>query len=446
MHAVLKADCAYVPVDLASPAARVAKIVEAAEPCVLLAAESAHRLVDELRPHVRVLALETALGDASAFSGEPLPSRNSRDDVAHILFTSGSTGTPKGVPILHRNVTHFVDWACGYFGMGPHDRVSGHSPHHFDLSTFDIYGALSAGAQLHLVSPELNLVPPRMAALIRDAALTQWFSVPSAMTLIAKFDAIAPRSLPSLRRVIWCGETLPTPTLRYWMERVPDATFTNLYGPTEATIASSYYTVPALPASDTESIPIGRACEGEEILVLDENLRPTPPGEIGNLYIAGAGLSPGYWRDDEKTRAAFLPDPRRGRTHGRIYKTGDLARTGDDGLVHFLGRSDSQIKSRGYRIELGEIEAALAGVQALKESAVVGVESGGFEGTAICCAYAPADGSETEPADLRRELLRLIPAYMVPSHWLRLDALPKNANGKIDRPKLQELFDLDRVA
>src|SRR4029077_18667188 len=126
-------------------------------------------------------------------------------------------------------------------------------------------------------------------------------------------------------------------------------------------------------------------------LVLDAKLDPTPPGEVGNLYIAGVGLSPGYWRDAEKTAAAFLPDPRGSSTDGRIYKTGDLARLEDDGLVYFLGRSDSQVKSRGYRIELGEVEAALAGIQALKESAVVGVESGGFEGTAICCAYALVD-------------------------------------------------------
>jgi amino acid adenylation domain-containing protein len=446
MHAVLKADCAYVPIDLANPAARVAMILEASEPRLLLAAEAAQRLLEELRPSVPTLILESALDDAPAWSAEPLPSRNNRDDIAHVLFTSGSTGVPKGVPILHRNVIDFIEWARAYFGIAPHDRVSGHSPHHFDLSTFDIYGALSAGAQLHLVPAELNLSPPRMAGLIRDSALTQWFSVPSAMTLISKFDAIEPGSLPSLRRVIWCGETLPTPTLRYWMERVPDATFTNLYGPTETTIASSYYTVPEMPASDTDQIPIGRACAGEEILVLDEELVPTPPGEVGNLYIAGVGLSPGYWRDAEKTAAVFLPDPRGSSTHGRIYKTGDLARLDDDGLVYFLGRSDSQVKSRGYRIELGEIESALAGLQALKESAVVGVQSGGFEGTAICCAFVLVDGSEIEAPDLRRELGRRIPAYMLPSHWLCLDVLPKNANGKIDRPKLRELFDLSRAS
>jgi acyl-coenzyme A synthetase/AMP-(fatty) acid ligase len=225
------------------------------------------------------------------------------------------------------------------------------------------------------------------------------------------------------------------------MERVSHATFTNLYGPTEATIASSYYTVPAMPANETEPIPIGTPCAGEELIVLDERLKALPPGEVGDLYIAGVGLSPGYWRDEEKTRAAFIPDPRAGNTGGRIYKTGDLARWGEDGLVYFLGRADSQIKHRGYRIELGEIETALNALAEIRECAVVGVDTGGFEGTAICCAYAPAAGAAADPPLIRRQLAERLPTYMLPARWLELDQLPKNVNGKIDRRRLRERFE-----
>jgi acyl-coenzyme A synthetase/AMP-(fatty) acid ligase len=259
------------------------------------------------------------------------------------------------------------------------------------------------------------------------------------MTLMTKFDVIGAGSLPDLRRVLWCGEVLPTPTLMYWMDRVRQATFTNLYGPTEATIASSYYTVPQPPADPGETIPIGRPCSGEELLVLDDRLEPVPPGQVGDLFIGGVGLSPGYWRDDEKTRQAFVGDPRDPAL--RLYRTGDLARLGDDGLVYFVGRRDSQIKSRGHRIELGEIEAALGALKLLDEYAVVGVATDGFEGTAICCAYVPRAESEAEPAVLKRELRRLVPAYMLPSRWRRFERLPKNANGKIDRPRLRELFE-----
>jgi acyl-coenzyme A synthetase/AMP-(fatty) acid ligase len=240
--------------------------------------------------------------------------------------------------------------------------------------------------------------------------------------------------------VLWCGEVIPTPTLIYWMRRLPHVRFTNLYGPTEATIASSYYTVPHCPVDERQPLPIGTACAGEELLILDERLRPVAPGEIGELYIRGVGLSPGYWRDPEKTRGAFLPCPGGADAKDRIYRTGDLARRGAEGLIHFLGRSDTQIKSRGYRIELGEIEAGLHSLPGLQESAVVAIRSDGFEGWQICCAYVPAPDDDVSAESLRKSLAALLPAYMLPSRWMRHNVLPKNGNGKIDRPRLRNAF------
>jgi amino acid adenylation domain-containing protein len=456
MHAILKAGAAYVPIDPASPAPRIAKIIEAADPRLVLAAPAAASLLDELvaagrlRVSVGSLGAEPLLGrrfagafaesDWSALPPEPLERTGGPDSMAHILFTSGSTGSPKGVVITHANVVAFVEWAVSYFGIRPSDRVSGHPPLHFDLSTFDIYGAFAAGAELHLVPPELGVDPHRLAALIRDSDLTQWFSVPSVLTYMAKFDAVAEDDFPALARLLWCGEVLPTPILAHWMTRLPHVRFTNLYGPTEATIASSYHTVTDCPTDLAQPIPIGAACGGEELLVLDDEQRVMPSGDVGEIHIAGAGLSPGYWRDEEKTAAAFVPDPRPGREAGRIYRTGDLGRVREDGPIEFLGRVDSQIKSRGYRIELGEIEAALNEIADVRECAVVGVDAGGFEGTAICCAYAPAMGLAVENIYLRRELSKVLPPYMLPSRWRELGALPKNVNGKIDRRAIREQF------
>jgi amino acid adenylation domain-containing protein len=380
--------------------------------------------------------------DWARYAPAPVPRRNSIDAPAHILFTSGSTGTPKGVVITHANVMSFVQWATRYFQMAASDRVSGHPPLHFDLSTFDIYGTLSVGAQLHMVPPSGNLLPKQLAEFIRVSELTQWFSVPAALTYMAKFGVVRDGDFPALRRLLWCGEVLPTPTLIHWMRRLPQVQFTNLYGPTEATIASSYYTVPACPRGDRDPIPIGTACNGEEILVLDESLRPSPAGEIGTLYIGGAGLSPGYWRDQEATRAAFVPDPRSAGGSGRIYRTGDLARMGPDGLCYFIGRADSQVKSRGYRIELGEIESALHAMPGVQECAVVAISSSGFETTLICGAYAPRT-AELSPASLREQLRSLVPDYMLPARWKAFDRLPKNVNGKVDRRMLKELFQRD---
>ncbi|WP_433799807.1 amino acid adenylation domain-containing protein [Actinomycetospora sp. CA-084318] len=444
----LKAGAVYVPVDSASPATRVARIIRSAEPSVLLADATATKLVDGLVEEglsdLTVGSLEAPLAGerfTSAFDRaevaalEPTAPVVGKDPLAHLLFTSGSTGIPKGVMITHDMVSAFVDWALGHFGTKPGDRISGHPPLHFDLSTFDIYATLAAGAELHLVPASLGLDARKTAAFIRDRELTQWFSVPSVLTYLARFDAVAQDDFPALERLLWCGEVLPTPILAHWMRKLPRVRFTNLYGPTEATIASSYYDVPEVPVDESVPVPIGVPCAGESLIVLEDG-RPAPTGEIGELYIGGVGLSPGYWRDQEKTDAAFVTGP----DGERIYKTGDLARVDAEGVVHFLGRTDSQIKSRGYRIELGEIETAVNTVAGVKECAVVGVDLGGFEGTTICCAYSVAAGAELAVNDMRRAVAALVPRYMVPAKWLVLDELPKNVNGKIDRPVLRERF------
>ncbi|MBB4661668.1 amino acid adenylation domain-containing protein [Conexibacter arvalis] len=455
MHAVLKAGAAYVPLDAESPPQRLARIVSAAEPSMLLAVPEAAGRLEGLAGELALPPVGSVEADRIVGAdGAPLgvfargdwdsPAavapgvRVDPSEPAHLLFTSGSTGAPKGVVITHAMVLAFVDWAVREFGTKPSDRISGHPPLHFDLSTFDIYATFAAGAELHLVPPSLSVDPRALARFIRERELTQWFSVPSVLTYMAKFDAVEQDDFPALERLLWCGEVLPTPVLCHWMRKLPHVRFTNLYGPTEATIASSHHTLPSIPADETLPVPIGVACDGEELLVLDERLAPVPPGEIGDLYIAGVGLSPGYWRDEEKTRAAFLPDPRTPGGEGRIYRTGDLARVDDDGVVHFLGRADSQIKSRGYRIELGEIESALNAVAGVRECAIVGVDAGGFEGTAICAAYVGSDG--LGPPQLRGALASALPSYMLPARWLALDVLPKNQNGKIDRPALRERF------
>ena len=455
MLGVLKADAIYVPLDPAGPPARLARMLEASDCRCLLAAGPVDAMLREtigvaeldpppaigwLDPTPPEMAVAFSLPDLGAFPATAPPYRNDEGDVAHILFTSGSTGTPKGVMVSHRSVVHFVRWAMAYFGIAPADRISQHPPLHFDLSTFDIFGTLRAGAELHLVPAELNLLPHKLGEFIRDAHLTQWFSVPSVLSLMAQHDVLATGDWTDLKRVLWCGEAISTPALMHCMRRLPHARFTNLYGPTEATIASSYYTIPRCPTDERAAIPIGTACDGEELLVLDERLRPVATGQIGQLYIRGVGLSPGYWRDPEKTRGVFLQLPGQVDPKDRVYMTGDLARIADDGLVYFLGRADSQIKSRGYRIELGEIEAAANATGCLRECAVVAIASDGFEGQAICCAFVSWPDATVTPAQLREKLRALLPGYMLPSHWQAWETLPRNANGKIDRRVLRERF------
>ena len=452
---IYKADCLYVPVDTASPVSRLKKILESCDNQWLLAAGPVTPVLNELfqdetwRRRLRVGWLEPArpagveveftLTDVAAAPSDHVPAQNDSTDPSHILFTSGSTGMPKGVVLTHANVIHFIDWATKYFGMDASDRACVHPPLHFDMSMLDIFSMMAVGGRLCLMPRDLNPLPNTLAEFMRSSELTQWYSVPPVLNYLAKFDAVRVNDFPALRRVLWCGDVLPTPALIYWMQRLPHVTFANLYGPTEAAISSSYYTVPECPRDPQASIPIGTACDGEELLLLDESLRPVPVGETGDLYIGGVGLAAGYWRDPERTAAAFVPHPE--RPSQRIYKTGDLARVGDDGLIYFLGRSDFQIKSRGYRIELGEIEAGLNAIAGIQESAVVAVGAEAFEGLSICCAYVPAAGVALTPAAIRRELGRLVPSYMLPTRWRAFESFPRNASGKIDRRRIKDAFE-----
>ncbi len=450
--AVLKAGAVYVPVDISAPAPRLARIFASSDPAFVLTTSAGAGLLADvlnqpgvdgslrigaLEPGVVGLPLEFEHDDVVRSDPDQVTSPAAPSDPAHLLYTSGSTGDPKGVVISHENVCHFVDWATNYFGTCPGERVSGHPPLHFDLSTFDIYSTIGAGAELHLVPSTLNLLPGKLVDFIRNSELNQWFSVPSILTLMMRSGAMDRAEFPSLTRLLWCGEMMPTPTLQYLMERLPRVRFTNLYGPTEATIASSFYTLDEPPASPTSPIPIGVACPGETLQILDDDNAQTPDGDVGNLVIGGVGLSAGYWRDTEKTNAAFFLDS----GGNRLYRTGDLARVGSDGQLYLLGRSDSQIKSRGYRIELGEIEAAMDAIEMVKECAVVGVDDSDA-GKVVACAYTGVALEFDEAVlTLRKQLASTLPRYMIPVRWRSYETLPKNANGKIDRRAIRESFE-----
>lgn len=447
---ILKAGCAYVPLDPGGGIPRLADMLGQCEPKVLLAGGCAPDLLDDLdapgrihgwlSPGVPPRHAAFGLEDIEAAPAEVPISDTASGDLAYILFTSGTTGSPKGVPISHRSARAFVDWAVSHFELGPEDRMPGHTALTFDLSVFDIFVTLSAGAELHQVPKSVRLLPHEVGRFIQDRKLTLWFSVPSHLAYVARFDGLNGKDLGSLRHVVWCGDVLPTASMLHWKRRLPGVTFTNLYGPTETTVASSYYQIPDDFDDPSRPIPIGDACEGEELLLLDDELRPVVTGD-GDIYIGGIGLSPGYWRDPDRTRAAFVRDPRSEDHSRRLYRTGDRGRLGPDGLVHFLGRADFQIKTSGYRVEPAEVENAVLELNEVAACAVVAVTVDDFSGSAVGCVYVSSNGDSLHPGEMKKRLNDRLPAYMVPSRWLVVDELPLDSRGKVDRTRARSLLE-----
>jgi amino acid adenylation domain-containing protein len=447
VYGVMRAGAAYVPLDPRAPAARIGVIANDCELAGLVTTPDRAAtllpllergdlrtiiLADDDGPTEVDLPVATVSFDEAITAG-PDPRVGGIDtDLAYILYTSGSTGIPKGVMLSHRHALNFVRWCASVLDVGPDDTLSNHAPLHFDLSVFDLYLSALAGATVAPVAEELTYLGAELGAFVENEAVTVWYSVPSALILLAR-SLRSPDQLASLRTVVFAGEVYPTPQLRRLQELVPRASLWNLYGPTETNVCT-YYRVDQLP-DDHVAIPIGRACENTEVFAVTEDGRVAGVGETGELHVRGTAVMDGYWRRPELSASVLVPDPRQLEPGQPVYRTGDLVRPGADGNYEFLGRRDHQIKSRGYRIELGDIEAALGADPTLAESAAVAVPHPEW-GTAVVAWVVPRNGTAVDERTVRGRAARLLPRYMVPARVEVTDALPRTSNGKIDRQRL----------
>ena len=406
--ATLAAGAAYVPLNhrLAPPA--LAAILADLRPDLLVAPPAAIAGAEARLPGLRHAAAPMAPIERLSGATAALPSP---PGLAAILFTSGSTGAPKGIMLSHDNIGVFASWAAREFGLRAADQVASHAPFHFDLSTFDIFAALAQGACLHLLAETDAAFPGAVRRFIGDAAITVWYSVPTALAALQQRDAL--RGLASLRHILFAGEVFPTPALRRCMHDLPATRFANLFGPTETNVFAFHH-LTAPPASDDDPVPIGTPCPHAEVTLSD----------AGEMLVAGPGVMLGYWQRPDLTAAS--------RVDGRpdSYRTGDHATRRPDGALLFAGRRDHLVKLHGHRVELLGLEAVLQAHPAVAEAVAVVTSDQRL-------AVFLVERHRVTDDDLRAAVAaRLGPAYR-PSIFVRLNAMPRSSNGKADRGELR---------
>jgi amino acid adenylation domain-containing protein len=447
IFAVLKLGAAYVPLDPGAPPSRVRTIAgDCALRGLVATAELAASLFEGGAPAcLEVLAIDGEPPGATpsglrvlpltAGGGEPPAERAIECDLAYVLYTSGSTGRPKGVMVSHRGALAFAEWACEAIALRPEDRVAGVAELHFDLSIFDLFATAAAGGTLLPLPSQALLRPENVTAWLASAEVSVWYSTPSALMMLLDQGRLSCRDYPRLRKVLFAGEVFPTRHLRRLRRALPRAELYNLYGPTETNVCT-WSRIGDLPADDGETIPIGRACAGTEVVALDAEGYETAPGAEGELWVRGPTVMRGYWGDAERTAAALRPLPRLAPGNDLWCRTGDLVHRDAQGDYHFHGRRDHMVKVRGYRVELGEVEAALYTHPEVRELAVVPVPGGEDSGLRLRAFVALAAGSRPSAIKLKAFLGERLPAYMIPSEVSFVDALPKTSTGKVDRQAL----------
>ncbi|WP_455583710.1 amino acid adenylation domain-containing protein [Kitasatospora indigofera] len=417
--AVLKAGGFYVPMHASLPAERMAGVLADTGARVLL--------TDRAEPGFEHAATVLRPGDELPLLDSDPAVAVDPDQLAYVMFTSGSTGVPKGVAVRHRDVAGLAA-DRRFRTSGSPDRMLLHSPHAFDAATYELWVPLLAGGTV-VVAPPGEVSPAVLREVIARHAVSTLFLTKGLFDVVAEED---PGALAGLRTVGTGGDTASAAMVRRIAAAAPGVTLLNLYGPTEITTAATCHTLDG-SALAGGPVPIGTPLDNTRVHVLDEHLRPVPPGVPGELYIAGAGLARGYWSRPALTAERFVACPF--APGERMYRTGDLVRWRSGGVLDYLGRADDQVKIRGFRIELGEIEAVLARHPDVRQALVVAREDrpGDRRLVAYCTVAADAGPPEEE---LTRWAARQLPGYMVPSAVVLLDALPLNANGKVDHRAL----------
>jgi amino acid adenylation domain-containing protein len=438
---ILKSGGAYVPLDPVYPHERLAFMLEDMHTSVLVTQQS---LVNHLPLHsAKVLCIEAAVKGATpndTTADDNLVTDVKSENIAYVIYTSGSTGKPKGVLVTHGNVTRLFDATESWFHFGQEDVWTLFHSHAFDFSVWEIWGALLYGGRLVIVPYGVSRSPKEFYNLLVRECVTVLNQTPSAFQqLIQAEQTLESHNDLALRLIIFGGEALDLKSIKPWVKRHGDSKpqLVNMYGITETTVHVTYRPLRAGDIQNGLGSVIGIPIPDLQIYVLDRYLNPVPIGVAGELYVGGAGVARGYLNRPELTHERFITHPFKNGPDARLYKTGDVARHLPNRDLEYLGRADQQVQIRGFRVELGEIETVLNEHEAVSQAVVV-VRGDGSRDQRLVAYFVPASGRAVVVSKLRKHLLKKLPEYMIPQHFVELEVLPLTPNGKVNRRALPE--------
>ena len=423
----------YVPVDRQLPVKRIELIFKTLMPKAAIISDKDNRILDEISVECTRLNYSEAI--THPVNPEILSKRRSESvdtDPLYAIFTSGSTGVPKGVVVCHRSVIDLIENFAETFGFSSDCVFGNQAPFDFDVSVKDIYSTIRNGASLHVIPKLFFSFPGKLIDCINERKINTVIWATSALRIVENLGALEKTLPETLRTVMFSGEVMPNKVLNYWRNKLPDVKYVNLYGPTEITCNCLYYKVDR-PFSDEQALPIGIPFRNTDILLLDGDTLIEQPGITGEICVRGTSLALGYYNNPEKTAEAFCQNPLNTAYPELIYRTGDLAKYGEDGLLYFVSRKDYQIKHMGHRIELSEIEIAVNSLAFIDASCCIYDE----KAEKIVLFYQSEEECDKQIAV---EAGRLIPKYMLPNRMVHLQKLPMTKNAKIDRMALKKEF------
>lgn len=422
----------YVPIDADMPIDRMKIIFDTIQPKKIIVSEKTEKYDLQQYDKDKVLYEDLIQGHIDQSLLQMIRDSSIDTDPVYALFTSGSTGIPKGVIVCHRSVIDYSEWCIKTFGFD-HETVFGNqTPFYFSMSVLDIYSTIASGGRLVIIPSMFFSFPADLIEFLNSYYINTLYWVPSALCIVAKSNILTAEKLKYVNKILFAGEVMPTRQLNVWRKYLPNALYANLFGPTEITDIGIFYILDR-EFKDDEAIPIGRPCENVDAFVLDDdNNVVLKPGKVGELYFRGSYLAHGYYRNWERTKEAFVQNPRNQEYPETVYRTGDLVKWNEKGELLYVSRKDFQIKHRGCRIELGEIENCANAVPNTDRSAIIFDKEKDeiimyFEGT----------GAEKDVLAYMKEKL---PKYMLPDRVIKIERMPLNENGKIDKTKLMRIM------